>query len=145
MQIRNILSALPLIATLAACGGNTGESEFKATGDRKPMTGAEIREAFVGNSLNGTAKDGSTFYTYYPDQETLRGIWTKGAALDRDSGSWSVTEDGVYCSTWKVLRDGAEKCWRIYLGADGELTWFLPDGTNDDDDSRLVPGNPGGL
>jgi hypothetical protein len=140
-----VLSALLLIAVLGAFTNGPDEREFQASGNKRPMTADEIRKAFVGNSLTGTAKDGTKFFTYYPDETTLRGVWRKGAYVDRDSGTWSVTKDVLYCSTWKKLRKGTEKCWHIYLGKDGDLTWFLPDGTNDDDDSRLVPGNPGGL
>lgn len=141
-------AVLPIALTmtvLAACANKASESEFQTSGNKQPMSADEIRNAFVGNSLAGTAKDGSRFYVYFPDQTTLRGVWTKGSYVDRDSGTWSVTQDGVYCSEWNVLRDGGEKCWRIYRGAGGDLTWFLPDGTNDDDDSMIVAGNPGNL
>lgn len=145
MTRRTVLSTIFMAMAVAACAGKPGEREFQASTAKQPMTADEIRAAFTGNSLTGTAKDGSIFHVYFADEATLRGIWRDGVVVDRDGGSWSVSEDGVYCSSWTKLRDGAEKCWRIYQGADGDLTWFLPDGTNDDDNSRLVPGNPAGL
>lgn len=145
MTKRAVLLMIVMAMAAPAYAGTPGEREFQASTGKQPMTAAEIRTAFTGNSLTGTAKDGSIFHVYFADQSTLRGIWRDGSVVDRDSGTWSVSDDGVYCSTWKNLRDGTEKCWRIYLGVDGDLTWFLPDGTNDDDDGRLVPGNPAGL
>jgi hypothetical protein len=145
MRIVHALSTLPLLVLLAAATNEPNEQEFQTSGNKQRMTADEIRESFVGNSLSGTAKDGTRFFAYFADKTTIRGIWRKGTYVDRDQGTWSVSEDGVYCSVWRHLRKGAEKCWHIYLGEDGDLTWFLPDGTNDDDDSRLVKGNPGDL
>lgn len=44
--------------------------------------------------MTGTTKDGSIFHVYFADHATLRGICRDGAAIDRDSGTWSVSDGG---------------------------------------------------
>lgn len=129
----NKLVAIAACFTLAACAAP--KPPVAGVGFEK-MTGQEIAAALVGNSLDGSDKDGD-YVIYYPSQGEMR-IAYQGRT---DTGVWRVTKT-KYCRTWTHFGKGKERCVRLYRNGD-QINWVRKGKVTDR--SVLVPGNPAAL
>lgn len=84
----------------------------------------EIEESWVDKSLRGSTAAGRTFV-----MKLQRGgvISISGDAAN-DTGSWRLSESG-YCTTWKTIRAGQERCFTARRAANGDITVYNPDGS----------------
>ena len=83
----------------------------------------EIQEHWTGKTLVGTAanRDPVTM------QLLADGVATLTAGKVNDRGSWRVSDKG-YCTTWRKIRAGQERCFTVRRSGD-KLTVLNPDGT----------------
>ena len=122
MRLQYGLSALLALSLLAGCASR--EADMKATGG-KPMTGAELlqRNSKEVKIAWNTPQGYAGVDTYRPDG-TASVDYGKGT----DTGVWRVVDDTL-CTTWKTLRNGAEKCFVVYKVGDGKYKSFNSDGS----------------
>lgn len=115
MMIR-IAHRLTRAAILGSLVGNAQAQDM-------PVTGKEIQDQWVGKTLSGTTANGAPV--------TMRlmadGSATLVAGSTRDSGTWRASEGG-YCTTWKTIRSGQERCFTTRRTATN-VTVLNPDGS----------------
>lgn len=99
------------------------------------LTGAEIKAAFVGNTQKGESING-IFLIYMAPNGVIRGQFDMG----RDSGKWTVTDDGKLCATWRGLFGHHQSCRTVQKKGD-EYILFEPQGEVAAT-VTIVPGNP---
>jgi hypothetical protein len=99
------------------------------------LTGAEIKAAFVGNTQKGESING-IFLIYMAPNGVVRGQFDMG----RDSGKWTVTDDGKLCATWRGLFGHHLSCRTVQKKGD-EYILFEPQGEVAAT-VTIVPGNP---
>jgi hypothetical protein len=75
----------------------------------EPMSADQIKTYMIGKPLSWKSKDGkfSGVSTYAPDGSAK--VTANFKAAKSDTGTWQI-KDGQFCTTWKVLREGQEKC-----------------------------------
>ena len=129
----NRLAAIAACFTVAACVAP--EPPVAGVGFER-MSGKEITAALVGNSLDGTDKDGD-YVIYYPSQGEMR-IAYQGRT---DAGVWRVKKN-KYCRKWTHFGKGKERCVRLYRKGD-QINWVRKGKVTDR--SVLVRGNPAAL
>jgi hypothetical protein len=96
-----------------------------------------------GNTLEGISNRGADFFIYVAEDGTQRMVWRTMRSQGRDDGRM-VLRDGRVCSTWRITRDGAEYCGRIFR--DGDTFRSVDRDTGQVTSTfRIVPGNPRGL
>jgi hypothetical protein len=99
------------------------------------LTGAEVRAAFVGNTQKGESING-IFLIYMAPDGKIRGQFDMG----RDSGKWTVSDDGKLCATWRGLFGHHESCNTVQqkgstyliISKEGDVSATV----------TVVPGNP---
>lgn len=133
MSENNALAAIAVCFVVAAC--STPKPPVAGVGFEK-MSGKEIKAALVGNSLDGTDKDGD-YVIYYPSDTEMRIVY-QGRT---DVGVWR-TKKGKYCRRWSHFGKGKERCVRFYRNGD-QINWVRKGKVTDR--SVLVPGNPASL
>ena len=80
-----------------------------------------------------------TTATYYGDGQI------KSRSPDgSDTGVYRVSDDGKFCTTYKIFRGGNETCQDIYQTGPATYEAHLPNGTIAGPNPQ-VPGNPEGL
>jgi hypothetical protein len=79
---------------------------FAAVAQDAPISGTEIQQTWVGKTLTGTTANGGTVTMKLMTDGTV----TLSAGAINDSGTWRTHEDG-YCTTWKTIRAGQERCF----------------------------------
>lgn len=93
-----------------------------------------------GNTLEGISNRGADFFIYVAEDGTQRMFWQTMRSQGRDDGQ-IVLRDGRACSTWRITRDGAESCGRIFR--DGDTFRGVDRDTGQVISTfRIVPGNP---
>ncbi|MEQ8602111.1 MAG: hypothetical protein RIB45_02240 [Marivibrio sp.] len=98
-----------------------------AAADDHLASGAEIRAAISGNTVQGSMIDAGAYTEFYAADETIKGDGYTGAwSVDGDRMCFAYGEDPATC--WSVAIDGDQVTWV----KDGET-----DGTG-----TIVPGNP---
>ncbi len=114
----------------------------------QPAPGEELDgEAYLtlarGNTLVGVSSRGADFAIYVAEDGTQRMAWQTMRSSGRDEGR-IVLRDGKACSSWRIQRDGAEACGRIFR--DGETFRGVDRDTGAVISTfRILPGNPRGL
>jgi len=88
-----------------------------------PVTGKEIQDTWAGRTLLGTAANGAPVAM----RLLADGTATISAGSTNDSGTWRTTVDG-YCTTWKMIRAGHERCFTARRSG-SNVTVLNPDGT----------------
>lgn len=129
-----------LLLPLGACATKTSPVQTSAASDVKTLSAAEAKGVVSGNSVQGT-NGGGTYTVFYDPNGTERGIWSKGSDVSRDTGIWTVKDDGRFCETWTKWEDAREKCWRFYHTSAGTIGWLKPDGSEDTGDTIFITGN----
>ncbi len=119
-----IVITLLLFATaLMSCAAN--EKKLQESG-AKLLNQQDLIEIFsIKRIASVTFKSGDAVIYYFPDG-TQRVAWKGGI----DEGKYRI-ENGQFCSKWKRIRKGKEKCYRVYRSGDNEFTWVKLDGSYD--------------
>jgi hypothetical protein len=99
------------------------------------LTAAELKSTFVGNTQKGESING-IFLIYMAPNGTIRGRFDMG----RDSGKWTITDDGKLCATWRGLFGHHESC-RTVQKKGTSYVFFEPEGEVAAT-VTVVPGNP---
>jgi len=88
------------------------------------MTSAEIKSTLANNTATGVARNGQTYYAYFGPTGQVR------FQQDdiRDTGTWRILPDGLFCSQMTRINDGAEQCYTLYRNGQ-VMTFDRPDGT----------------
>lgn len=88
------------------------------------MSPKEIQESLVGKPLAGKAGNDKAFtMTLQPD-----GVVSISGAAANDTGIWRLSDAG-YCTTWKTIRAGQERCFTVQRQEGGELIVYNLDGS----------------
>ena len=104
----------PLFASLLVVGVSAQEVA---------VSGKEIQEKWVDKDLLGsTASGGKVFMKLQSD-----GKASVSAGSVSDTGTWRAAENG-YCTTWKTIRAGQERCYTVTRGV-GAVKVLNPDGS----------------
>jgi hypothetical protein len=94
-----------------------------AHAQEQPVTSSEIQETWVGKVLVGTTANGApATLKLQPD-----GTASVAAGSTNDTGTWRLSDQG-YCTTWKNIRSGQERCFTVRR-AGTKMTVFNPDGS----------------
>ena len=89
----------------------------------EPVAAQEIRERWTGRTLVGSTSTGASVSMQLQSDGTA----SLSAGSTRDSGTWRVSEGG-YCTTWKTIRAGQERCYTVRRTGQ-KLTVLNPDGS----------------
>jgi len=73
-----------------------------------PLSGEQIRAAWVGKKVFGRAGSNLLEFRLHPDGT---GDLAVGNSF-QDTGTWRIVEGG-YCATWKKVRNGQERCFTV--------------------------------
>jgi hypothetical protein len=82
-----------------------------------------LAELLAGRAVTVSSSQGDVLLNFAPDW-TVRGRLLQPPlfASPQDEGRWRVAS-GVLCVRWREWLDGEEHCYRVSLGANGELSW----------------------
>lgn len=107
--LRTAVSALFLIAVIPAVA------------QERPVAPKEIQDTWVGKTLHGTTANGA------PATLKLQADGSASVSAGRtdDTGTWRLSENG-YCTTWKHIRAGQERCFTV-TRSDSKMTVLNPD------------------
>jgi hypothetical protein len=143
------IAVAAMVAGLVIAMGESG-SGLAQTGSQAPtsqpqhhqLTAAELHALFAvpHTSYAAGTYGPKTNIGYYTPDGQIKGR-SAGQALD--TGTFRITDDGLFCSKYARLRGGVENCQTIYqIGPDTYET-HLPNGLIIR--YTQVPGNPEGL
>jgi hypothetical protein len=90
----------------------------------------EMQAAFKGKSFKDDDGAGNIGVISYGDDMSIKYEGKTGPQAGGDSGTYKFDKGG-YCSSWKKLRNGAEKCFTASKLDNGYQLWTL-DGKKDD-------------
>jgi hypothetical protein len=115
------------LAVLAGCMATISLAQAGET----PLTGAEIRDALSGNTVNGV-QDGVSWKQYFDPG----GATTYVSGGRASPGRWSVRGER-YCSRWPP----SDK-WDCYaMTGEGDVVTFIPEAGGADWPAKVVDGN----
>ena len=78
-----------------------------ARAQEQALSGEEIRALIVGNTVTGPIGGRQYDFSYQPDGNVYGTI-----GVDVDSGTWEISDDGVYCHEWFEHFDATRRCYR---------------------------------
>lgn len=110
-----------LFAAAALVAAATAETPQAQT---SPLDAAAVQALFSGAVSTGRAANRKTYTARY-DADGAASLQMDDYSFS-DSGKWTL-ENGLFCSQWKKIRDGAKACWEVYA-KDG--TDYLLKGVN---------------
>ena len=87
------------------------------------INGKEIQETWVGKTLLGTSASGAPVTM----KLMADGTATLLAGSNNDVGTWRANDTG-YCTTWKTIRAGQERCFTTRRSGT-KVTVLNPDGS----------------
>lgn len=94
-----------------------------AHAQEQPVTAKEIQDEWVGRTLVGATPSGAPVTMKFQADGSV----SLTAGPTSDSGTWRLVENG-YCTTWKTIRAGQERCFSARR--DGtKVTVWNPDGS----------------
>jgi hypothetical protein len=120
MKLKALL-AIAAVATIAISG-----TAIAAT----MISQADMEAAFKGKSFKDDDGAGNIGTISYGADMTIKYDGKTGPQAGGDSGTYKFDKGG-YCSSWKKLRTGAEKCFTAEKIDSGYQLWTL-DGKKDD-------------
>ena len=92
----------------------------------RKLSGPETVSVLVGNTAHVLGRFGpNTTTIHYNRDGTID--WTSPDG--RDSGTWRVTDDGLFCTKYRNLRNGAETCQNLWQTGPDAFEFRLPNGT----------------
>jgi hypothetical protein len=103
-----------------------------ASDDMRLLSGEEIRQEIIGNTVDGQM--GSPFTEFYSPDGAIKGVSGEG----RYEGSWSIDKD-MLC----LVYSEPFGCRRIGLA--GDVVSFITEDGEADGSGTLIKGNPDGL
>lgn len=125
-----------LLAAASMFGANASMADSFETGGYYKMTGQEIHKALVGNSLDGTDRDGD-YVIHYKNTSKMR-IQYQGR---KEAGVWRI-KGNQYCRRWQSFGKGQERCVNFYRKGD-RINWVQNGKITDR--AILIRGNPAKL
>jgi hypothetical protein len=120
MNLKALL-AVTAIATIGFSGVATAATMISQ---------ADMETAFKGKSFKDDDGAGNIGVISYGADMTISIKVPSGAQAPEDSGTYKFDKGG-YCSSWKKLRNGAEKCFTAEKIDGGYQLWTM-DGKKDD-------------
>jgi hypothetical protein len=133
------MKKLILAVAIVAFTSGSGLAQAPAPMSPHQLTAAEIRAAYVGNVGYGAGRFGpKTSSVYFAPDGQIR---MRSPDMN-DSGTYRITDDGMYCSKFHKLRDGVEACQTIWqTGPNAYESHYNGRVTK----VTIVAGNPDGL
>jgi hypothetical protein len=114
------MRAVVLAAVLAA---NLGVAGYASAEEAPVMVGPdEVERELVGKTWIVELPDGSPAIEHFNADGTVSII---GGLMDE--GRWRLWAQG-YCTTWRRMRGGAERCFTLEKTADGQYRIYKPNG-----------------
>ncbi len=129
MKFKTFFQTVSAVAFTLMLGVSTATSE-----EVKILSAAEIKEAFVGNTM-----DHEKVYVFWAPDGMIKGKSKRGPT---DTGKYAIKDDGTYCRAWNEWRGGNEQCGQI--GKVGDLYARIVDGEVQSQ-FKILKGNPEGL
>jgi hypothetical protein len=93
-----------------------------AAQDAVPVGPDEVQKALVGRTWEVELPDGRPAVESFNADGTVE---INGGL--NDVGTWRLWERG-YCTTWRRMRNGAERCFTLDRTPDGKYRIYKPDG-----------------
>ena len=139
-----VIASLAVGLSLAACA--TAQQEMAEAG-KEPLNEGEVRELMVGVTEQGVGPNGSKYMVYRIESGEIRGKAWGSWGQSKDTGTYTIAEDGLYCSEWKQWNDGRKRCWRVYEEGDDIVYAAVSGGAKDMEVRKadIVEGNPENL
>jgi hypothetical protein len=139
-----VVATLVIGLALGAC--STAQERMEEAG-KESLTKSEVSELMVGVTERGVAPSGSKYMVYRAENGEIRGKAWGSWGDDTDQGTYTIAEDGLYCSKWQNWNDGKERCWRVYEEGDDIIYAGVSGGAQDIEvqKSNIVEGNPENL
>jgi hypothetical protein len=139
-----VVATLVIGLGLGAC--STAQERMQEAG-KEPLTKSEVREEIVGVTERGVAPSGSNYMVYRADNGQIRGKAWGNWGQETDIGTYTIAEDGLYCSKWQKWNNGKERCWHVYDEGDDIIYAGVTGGAEDFEiqKSNIVEGNPENL
>ena len=78
---------------------------------RDAMTAEDMRTVVTGNTLSGKSEKGYEVHVYHDTDGTMEGNSRKKYY---DSGTWKISDEGLYCRKWKKWRKAKLDCFQMY-------------------------------
>ena len=127
-----------LLPALALATGLASTAFAAGTSSGTPVSGAEMKSAFSGNTLSGTAPDGSAFHMFVlPDGNRRMKITSSdGKSTSTRAGTYTIEGD-LWCGTW----GGSNKACQKITKSGSTFMSLNPDGTVNAS-YTVRPGNP---
>ncbi|MBI2753614.1 MAG: hypothetical protein HYX46_08905 [Betaproteobacteria bacterium] len=94
-----------------------------AMAQEQAVTAQEIQDEWVGKTLVGATPSGAPVTMAF----NANGTVALTAGRTSDTGTWRVVDNG-YCTTWKTIRAGQERCFTARR-AGTKITVSNPDGS----------------
>ena len=92
----------------------------------RKLSGPETVSVLAGNTAHVLGRFGpNTTTIHYKRDGTID--WTSPDG--RDSGTWRVTDDGLFCTRYRNLRNGVETCQNLWQTGPDAFEFRLPNGT----------------
>jgi hypothetical protein len=114
------MRAVVMAAVLAA---NLGVAAYPSAQQAAVTVGPdEVERELVGKTWIVELPDGSPAIEHFNTDGTVSII---GGLMDE--GRWRLWEQG-YCTTWRRMRGGAERCFTLDKTADGQYRIYKPNG-----------------
>jgi hypothetical protein len=114
------MRAVVMAAVLAA---NLGLAAYASAQQGAVTVGPdEVERELVGKTWIVELPDGSPAIEHFNADGTVSII---GGLMDE--GRWRLWEQG-YCTTWRRMRGGAERCFTLEKTADGQYRIYKPNG-----------------
>ena len=76
----------------------------------RPLTGEEIRQAWVGKKVFARSATGGLMDFHMQADNTAQ----VSVGNLNDTGTWRTTDKG-YCASWKTIRAGQERCFSVVM------------------------------
>jgi hypothetical protein len=102
----NFIVLVPLIAKTMGSG-------------EEPMTAADLRNAFVGNTVVAQLPEGTAYDFVKPSGAHL-GLHPEHGRLD---GTWHIDAEGKACVTWNYPSGGITNCGQVVDLGGGKYKW----------------------
>ena len=131
---------MTVVAILIIAWSQSATSSAQPAPQGRPLTGAEIRAAYLGNTSYSAGRFGpKTTAGYFSPDGTVK---LRSPDIS-DVGTYNISDEGVYFSKFTKISIGTENCMTIYRIGQNLFEAHLTNGTVLQ--VLIVPGNPEGL
>ena len=139
-----MLTSLIAFGLLAGCQQGPSEEQMAKQG-KDPLSGPEIRELMVGNTMYVTGTSSGTPFEWagmYMEGGSASGrAWWSGGQ-EEGQGSWRI-KGNLWCTEWDVEEwgNGGENCHKLYKDGN-QVTYVVVDGPGDNGTAKIKQGDP---